>query len=484
MFREKLTSYLRSRKILILIILLAFFLRALYLYDNLFFGWEQGRDFLKYKEILSGDLVLVGPKTDVDGLFHGALSYYLYLPLYIIFNGSPLFVLISLIFLNVLTCFFIFELAKDLFDKYVGYFASLFYAVSYSSIIYSRWLIHTNLIPFFAIAGLFFLNRAKDKSGYKYLFFISWGVLFHLGIPMSFTYLLFFLTFLIFRKVNFSKKELTVSLVIMLIFASPFLVFDVKTNGVIRNAVSGFINHSETFTSRPNTLDEFKNEIVDNIFPNQRSLSLVVFSLSIFYLMYKPIMHKNTLLILGLVLSVPIAFYLVSFKPLRHFYIYVSPLLSILLGLVVVNLFKTRKKFLAVLFTVLIVASNLHTLLNRLPESKSNFLYHSQRTYLGDQLALIDYVYTDAQGGKFSYDYFSVPYWKEEAWAYLFSWYGEKRYGYLPSSEKGDEYYLVFEPDESISLYQKHWYQSHIDHANRLDNFTSGKLIAEKWKRR
>ena len=76
---------------------------------NLFFGYEQGRDFIKLAEILSGDLPLVGPKTDFDGVFHGVLSYLVMIPGFVIGGGNPWIVLLSFIVTNALGVIFLYK---------------------------------------------------------------------------------------------------------------------------------------------------------------------------------------------------------------------------------------------------------------------------------------------------------------------------------------------------------------------------------------
>ena len=56
------------------ILLSAFLLRIAWLDKNLFFGYEQGRDLLAIKDIIfNKNLTLLGPKTDIDGIYHGPL---------------------------------------------------------------------------------------------------------------------------------------------------------------------------------------------------------------------------------------------------------------------------------------------------------------------------------------------------------------------------------------------------------------------------
>ena len=57
--------------LLLMIVLFGFSLRTIALPDNMLFGYEQGRDAIVARDILSGDFTLLGPKTDSEGIYHG-----------------------------------------------------------------------------------------------------------------------------------------------------------------------------------------------------------------------------------------------------------------------------------------------------------------------------------------------------------------------------------------------------------------------------
>src|SRR3989344_2781590 len=116
----------------IVFLLILFFtsivLRSYNISYNLFFGPEQGVDFLKIKEI-AVDLhpVLVGAKTDIGGVFHGPIYYYLSVLPFVISQGDPVFILYFFIVLNSASVFLIYLLGKDLFNKRVGLLSSILF---------------------------------------------------------------------------------------------------------------------------------------------------------------------------------------------------------------------------------------------------------------------------------------------------------------------------------------------------------------------
>ena len=70
-------------KPILTVLAIALFLRVLWLPQNLFFGFEQGRDMLAVAKIINfEDLRLIGANTDVDGVFHGVFYYYFLVPIH------------------------------------------------------------------------------------------------------------------------------------------------------------------------------------------------------------------------------------------------------------------------------------------------------------------------------------------------------------------------------------------------------------------
>jgi len=83
-----------NKKILLILTglaVLGFFLRSYLFPDNLFFGPEQGNDFKIIRDIVvSHKYTLIGPKTDIGGVFHGPIYYYLAVIPFFFSGGDPL----------------------------------------------------------------------------------------------------------------------------------------------------------------------------------------------------------------------------------------------------------------------------------------------------------------------------------------------------------------------------------------------------------
>ena len=119
-------------KFLIAIFLLGIALRFLYFPDNVYFAYDQARDSYTALEILKGDLKLIGPPSFAsDKLFPGPLIFYIYAPIYWLFDKNPEAISAFLRFFNSLGILLTFALGTIIFNKRVGILAALLFAFSY-----------------------------------------------------------------------------------------------------------------------------------------------------------------------------------------------------------------------------------------------------------------------------------------------------------------------------------------------------------------
>ncbi len=111
--------------ILCVVAITTFLLRTQLLKSHLFFGPEQGRDFLVIRDIVQNHkMTLIGSKTDIDGIFHGPLYYYLAAIPFVFSEGNPLAVSLFFILFQSVTVFpifvFCFELTRSKRTGYLG----------------------------------------------------------------------------------------------------------------------------------------------------------------------------------------------------------------------------------------------------------------------------------------------------------------------------------------------------------------------------
>src|SRR3990167_8370458 len=132
--------------LIFLIFLLAVAIRFLYFPDNVYFAYDQARDSYTALEILKGDIKLIGPPSFLSNkIFPGPLIFYIYAPIYLIFNNSPEAASAFFRIWNALGVFLVFCIGSILVNKRVGIIAAIFFAFSYEQSQYSLFLSHQPL---------------------------------------------------------------------------------------------------------------------------------------------------------------------------------------------------------------------------------------------------------------------------------------------------------------------------------------------------
>jgi 4-amino-4-deoxy-L-arabinose transferase-like glycosyltransferase len=256
---QKLRDFVLNPNILILLILIiAGFLRIYRIEDYMTFLGDEGRDVLVVYDILHGNLTLLGPAASVGGFFLGPIYYYFMAPFLWIFNYNPVGPSVMVALFGIATVYLLYRFLSELFSKRVGLIASFLYSISPLVIFYSRSSWNPNLMPFFSLLAIYVLYRAI-KTGKLRLFLIL-GIV--IGILMQLHYLAFFVGAIVadyvlaanlvkafFEKsyVKQSKEALKQYLFIFfgfIIGLSPFLAFEVRHGFPNTESIFNFITKS------------------------------------------------------------------------------------------------------------------------------------------------------------------------------------------------------------------------------------------------
>ena len=88
-------------------------------------------------------------------------------------------------------------------------------------------------------------------------------------------------------------------------------------------------------------------------------------------------------------------------------------------------------KVLAVLVFAIIIFGNISMILRENPKGATLFAIQKDML-LTKQIELIDYTYKEAGGKPFGINSLTSPLWINIVWSYLYQWYGEEKYGYMP----------------------------------------------------
>lgn len=273
-----------STILLILILLLAAFMRLYMIGGYMNFLGDEGRDALVALGILQGHFTLLGPRASAGNFFTGPIYYYMMAPFLWLFHLDPVGPAVMVALFGIATVWLIYHVGKDFFDKKTGLIAAALYAVSPLVITYSHSSWNPNTVPFFSLLTLYVLYKAVTTvRSWKYYLLVG----FLLGICIQLHYISLFLAaivavslFLMHWFLN--NKILIVPLIKyyleilggFIIGYSPFLAFEVRHDFPNTRTIIQFIT-SDTTSHSYATYSAFYQPIADVFF---RVFGRLVFS--------------------------------------------------------------------------------------------------------------------------------------------------------------------------------------------------------------
>ncbi len=528
------TFYLLS-----LFTILAFFLRWYLMPSHLFFGPEQGRDFLAIRDIVyEKKFTLIGPKTDLSGVFHGPLYYYLAAIPFALSRGNPLTVSVTLTLVQAITVLLTYAVGKEISGKReVGILAAILFAVSYGAIVYSRWLTQVPLaMPF---SFLFLWSLFRFLNGEKRA--LPWvAVSAALLGQVQFIYFLFVPIFLAYVIVRFRKHfSHTPRSIIYWSIASYFLVgggtylaFDLRhqfliTKSILSVFASGQHTSSTLLTAFREILNVFVRWVGD-FMGLTTQLSATIFSVVLIIYLISQIRKKKwqaeilitwilvpalvllvfrrgvlDQLFVGIVPGVIIATAMFMWgdkgdrgneapSTLRSGYL--LPTLrrernpseaktSSLSSPIKSGYFAKGDKGSIVIILSAIIVLNLWQVGRNFPKNQHIFFQAPQPDVrYSDQLQVIDEVYRRAGSNSFEIQAYTVPHAWQDGWQYLFWYRGTMRYGgILPVAHGGYRMFVIIQKDRANRTFQENWYRDIVTKLGSLtDKFTIGEYTVEE----
>lgn len=464
---------------LLLVCLLFFagiFLRSINLWNNIIFAYDQGRDAQRIADIISlSHFKLVGPETNIPGVFNGPFFYYLLAPIYAIFRFNPNFVALFVLLANALSIFLLYYFSQILFKtKIVSVLAAFLWAISYEQANYARFLSNASFMGISAL--IFFLGLALYFLREKDIGLPISVIGFSLGVQFNFylIYLAVFypLFFILFKRRMVDAKNLLVSIGLFILFFSPFMIAELKWHFLATHSLWQFVTGQSTLLTISESFGKYIQSFAGPIYNSLFSFNFFIgFLLTVALIIYSLFIIENKKILLF--------FYLCFFSTLPLFgfstgvldgEVINAPILAfytILYALGITWLFKSQKyKFFGVTLLIIIVLSNASLFIRS--QFRDLTMFSMQPLILKDEENAIDYTYKSSHGQPFSICAVSNPLFVNTLWGYLYHWYGLETYGYLPfwSGQKQDltesllpydvnhvrERYLIVEPLGGISL--------------------------------
>ena len=334
--------------LLILIIAVGIFFRLYksviyfpYGHDNDLAGWVI-KDIL-----LNKHLRLVGQETSTQGIYIGALYYYLLIPFYLLTKMEPTGGIILSAILGAFTIWSTYFVFKEIFKKKeIGLIGAAICAVSYAFVMNDRGNVPTTPVILWSVWFLYAVSSLLLKKNTTS--FILLGVLIALTWHLNVTLVLLTILIpaaLIITRWKFDFRKVFWGLSAFFVTSIPFFAFELRHNFLqTRAVISSFLLNqgSElTLVEQAKRVLHIFSQIVTNIFwyPPQRLNFILplILLVALIYLAVKKKISKNLTGILILWSILPVVFFSFYSKQVSEYYL--NSVLIIALSVISLSLY-------------------------------------------------------------------------------------------------------------------------------------------------
>lgn len=464
--KQSFSSYKFLREKWYLLLLITFVLLGLYLRiggiitNSFAFTYDVGRDLLEVQKIVQEfDIPLIGQTTGLGGLYYGPWWYYILTPPFIATGGNPQGIAFFMAFVGILTIICAYYLGRTISGKGLGVILAGFVSFSQVLIGYSNQIWNPNIAPFFLILLFivmfsYFKNEKKEIARNFLIGFIL-GIILDaeivFGVLITCAVGLFYIWF--DRKKVFSKEKLFI-LFGFFITLLPRILFEFRHNFIMTKSL--FLPKGESqevfdfqnfFIVLPERIYVFFNQIRETFdFGFIPSVLICVITAGILILSRKSLKKLEIKL---LILQVIILFtFLVgsSFfaRAIWGHYIVGLPVVYIVILSIALMVLVRKNKLFGIITAIVLMTISVRPI--NIVNNVQNSMWEGNAAVYRNQLAVIDYIYTDARGREFNYIAYT-PVLHDFTYQYLFSWYGKSKYGYVPTRETQELFYVILEPD-------------------------------------
>lgn len=214
---------------------------------NLDFNTDIARDFLLLEDVYyNKNITLLGPRSGgIPGVFHGPLWIYTNLPAYIVGNGNPTVVGWFWLLLFCIGIYFVYKVAKELFDETTGLTAAAIFSSAVSGSVYAMFNPFGAIIlspVFFYFFHQYTKNlRVKDLA--IGLFVLGLIIQFQMafGVPILVLSTIY-ISWIIIKEKKFQHY---LAFLVLLIPFSTYIVFELRNNFLQIHSILNYLNGKE-----------------------------------------------------------------------------------------------------------------------------------------------------------------------------------------------------------------------------------------------
>lgn len=424
--------------ILITIFISGLFIRSYNLEDNIIFAYDQARDAQRVFDILSAhDLKIVGPETDIPGVFNSPLLYYLLGIIFFLFNYNLNIAALFFILINLLMVFALYYISVILFkEKNIGLIAAFLWILSYEFFSFSRYISNASLMIIGSIIlflGLAILIFKKKNYGLT-ISVLGLALAVHSNIYLIYLIILYPVYYFIYHF-KLSIKTIFLNFILLCGLLGTFVIAELKfkfigiTSLLHYGSGQKLVDVFERFSKYFQKLSEF---LYLSFFSFNNFLALLIFIIFL-VLVYKVEKRRLQLIFLFVWIFSTLPLYAFSSGVLNVHVVNTTIFgaVTILFALSIYYFLKNKKYFtIGIVLIMLIIIGNYRLL------AADNFkgveMFGGKPFLLSEEKKVIDYTYKAAKNKKYSVCAVTTPLFVNSLWSYLYFWYGKEKYGYMP----------------------------------------------------
>lgn len=456
------SEFQRQMSKLILAILIIGFIYRLFLTanGNFLFNMDNARDMVDVREmVVLHKLRLTGPTSAIEGFYNGPFWYYFLAIPFILSDGDPYASILMEIGLWAIGGFFLLKLVSK-WGSWLVLPVGLIWVASDYVILANRYAFNPNPVTLLAPLFVYLLVEYLEKNIAIYII-LTWflaGLFFNFEMNFGvFTPIIIFASFVFTKNIKLLKQKwFWLGLAVFILMLLPQIIFDLKHQFIMSKAILRHL--SENSGGSLNILKRFQSissgffDTFSATLMNHKLLAVIILILAIPALLKK---GKDKVVLVSMIfIAVPFLGYLILPVSVNPWHWGGEMAVSLIL---IAYLLK-KLKIISFLLSLAIIFFGISNIANFFMQdfAKPNL----DPSLYKNEISAIDYVYKYANGANFKV-YAYLPSVYDYPYQYLFWWYGQKKYGYIPG-----EY--VYSPNKPTYISNQDKFQGRKDNLSGL----------------
>lgn len=327
----------------IAVILVFFVLRFSDIERRIGFDWDQERDAFEVQRVLVEHRpVLIGPRVvNVNGFFLAPYYTYLLLPFYALSHLHPIGSLYFILFMNIVFVAVSFVIIKTIWNAKSAVLFLFLWGINPLLISYDITAWNVLPVPAAILCLIFILYKLQNNQSIKY--WVLLGIALALGINLHFQFIFIILLtvfFLFFsrKQITCSKKNGAIAFLSFALMFLPLFIFDLRHEFLnTKLFLSYFLTNPDQLPRDMTSWILVLNNTLYPIMPIKNSILTIVLYISLFALTFW-LMRKSKgfdrhvyRAFMGVLLITPVFFILYGKRPSEYYFVFLYPLLYIIL---------------------------------------------------------------------------------------------------------------------------------------------------------